>query len=261
MRRTRLRTEKYGPLDDQVGDLHMPAPPHPPVVCLLHGGFWRMPYGRDQLIRVVDDLTFWGYAVWNLEYRRLGTPGAGWPGTFEDVIAGVEHLTNIAGAGVDLDLNRAAVVGHSAGGQLALWLAARHRSGLPGGAAARVRIKGVAGEAAVADLTRAFELGVGGTAVAELMGGTPAEQPARYQAASPRALLPLGLPQLILHGTRDDVVPIEIARSYTEAARAAGDEVEFEELHGAGHMDFLDPNSEGHEALRGWLYALFVVSG
>jgi len=248
-----LRTTRYGPLPDQEGDLYLPDQPNPPVVCLLHGGFWRLPHGRDQMTAVAEDLAGRGLAVWNLEYRRLGSSAGGWPGTFDDALAGVDWLARLAAEGVDLDLARVTLCGHSAGGHLALWVAA-HRAHAPaGGRAPGVRVSAVVGQAPVADLARAFEMGVGGGAVGELLGGTPTEQPERYGAASPQALLPLNLPQLILHGTADDVVPIEIARDYARAARAAGDTVDLLELPGGGHMDSLDPASPAHTALRGWL--------
>jgi acetyl esterase/lipase len=250
-----MQTLAYGLFASQDGDLHLPNVPRPAVVCLLHGGFWRMPYGRDQMTPVARDLAGRGLAVWNLEYRRLGAPGGGWPGTFEDVAAGIDHLATLAARGVDLDLARVTVVGHSAGGQLALWSAARAR--WSGGAVAqpRVRVSAAAGLAPLADLESVHDLGLGGAVVAELLGGSPRERPERYRAASPAALLPLGVPQLILHGLADDVVPIEIARNYARAARAAGDRIEAVELPRTGHMEFLDPQSDAHAALCRWLGA------
>jgi len=247
------RTENYGPLKAHEGDLHLPGGHHLPVVCLLHGGFWRMPYGRDQMAEIAHDLALRGYAVWNLEYRRLGTPTSGWPGTFDDVIMGIEHLAQLVGDGADLDLARVAVVGHSAGGQLALWAAARLNAGSTNGVEYRIRIAAAVGQAALSDLVRAYDLEVGSSAITELLDGTPTEQLARYELASPRAFLPLGTPQFILHGTANDVVPIELARTYVQAAQDAGDKVEFLELEGAGHMDYLIPSSDAHVALCTWL--------
>lgn len=248
-----LRTESYGSLNTQEGDLYLPPGPNLPVVCLLHGGFWRMPYGRDQMTNIAQDLALQGFAVWNFEYRRLGASTCGWPDAFHDVTMGIEHLAGMIANGINLDLTRVVVVGHSAGGQLALCAAARQRTGWQNNTESRVRIAAVIAQAAVADLVRAYDLGVGGNAVAELMGGAPADQQERYEFASPRALLPLGIPQLVLHGTADDVVPIEISRAYAQAALNAGDKVEFLELAGAGHMDYLDPSSKAHAALCSWL--------
>lgn len=251
-----MRVEHYGDQAGQAGDLFLPANNRPPVVCLLHGGFWRMPYGRDQFQSVAEDLAGRGYAVWNLGYRRLGAPGGGWPGTFDDVVAGIEHLALLADAGTDLDLGRVTVVGHSAGGHLALWSAARQRADDIAGRSRRVRIGAVAGLAPVSDLFRAHVLGLGDGAVAELLGGTPEAQTAlvtRYAAASPRQMLPLAVPQLILHGRDDEAVPLAMSREYCRAAKAAGDRVALRELPGTGHMEFLDPDSEAHAALCEWL--------
>lgn len=246
------RIARYGPRDGQEGTLHLPTVSHPPVVCLLHGGFWRMPYGREQMTEVARDLARRGFAVWNLEYRRLGAAGGGWPGTFDDVVTGIGHLAALAADGIALDLQRVAVVGHSAGGHLALWSVSREAIRRHGRGTA-VRIVGVVGQAPVADLERAHALGLGRGAVAELLGGGPVDHPARYEAGSPRAMLPLGVPQLVIHGTRDEAVPIELSRSYCEAAYDAGDRVELIALPGAAHMDFLDPASEAHDVLCQWL--------
>jgi acetyl esterase/lipase len=247
-----MRTIPYGRAADQEGDLHLPERPRPPVVCLLHGGFWRLRYARDQMTAIADDLAGRGFAVWNLEYRRLGSAG-GWRGTFQDVAAGIDHLAALVDAGFELDLAQVTVVGHSAGGQLALWAAARARRGNSGMAVPRVAVAAAVGLAPVADLIRAHELALSQGVVAELLGGSPAEHPERYRAASPIALVPLGVRQLIIHGTADETVPIEIARRYAEAAQAAGDPVRLVELPGAGHMEFLDPASLAHATLCGWL--------
>lgn len=247
------RTVGYGASESQVGDLYLPNTISPPVVCLLHGGFWRMPYGREEFNPVANDLAARGYAVWNLEYRRLGEPQGGWPETLQDVASGVDHLATLAAEGTPLNLSQVVVVGHSAGGHLALWCADRKsRQGVlrrP----TRVFPVAAAGLAAVADLARTFALGAGNNAVGQLLEGSPEQRPERYMAASPAALLPLGAKQLIIHGTADEVLPIEIARTYVHAAEAAGDEVQYCELAGAGHMDYLDPNSEAHATLCRWL--------
>lgn len=248
-----MRTVRYGPDEGQAGDLWLPTRARPDVVCLLHGGFWRMPHGRDQFHAVAEDLARRGFAVWNLEYRRIGAAGAGWPGSFDDVVAAIEHLARLAAEGVDLDLTRVVVAGHSAGGQLALWAAGRQCADRKQGIARPVPIAAVVGLAPVADLVRAHALGLGGGAVAELLGGTPAQQLARYQAASPHLMLPMIIPQLLIHGRHDDAVPIEMSRNYASAARAAGDPVESVELPDGGHMDFLDPASSAHAALCEWL--------
>jgi acetyl esterase/lipase len=212
-----------------------------------------MPHGREQMAAIADDLASRGFAVWNLEYRRLGAPGAGWPATMDDVAAGIDHLAQLPAGGVDFDPGRVTVVGHSAGGHLALWAGGRDRSRRA--RSPRVRLLAVVGLAPIADLARAYESKVGGDVVAELLGGSPSQCPERYREASPMERLPLGVRQLILHGTADDVVPIDLSRRYARAAEAAGDTIELVELPGTGHMEYLDPGSEAHAILCRWLSA------
>jgi acetyl esterase/lipase len=249
----RTRTVRYGPAADQEADLYLPMGPRPPVVCLLHGGFWRMPHGRDQMTPIASDLVSRGFAVWNLEYRRLGSAGAGWPTTMDDVAAGVEYLAQLRAGGVDLDLDRIAVVGHSAGGHLAFWVARYQRAGHPH--TRRVPVRAAVGLAPIPDLADAYDCRVGGEAIAELIGGPPSQCRDRCQSASPMEMLPLGVRQLILHGTSDEVVPIDLSRRYARAATEAGDTVELIELSGMGHMEYLDPSSEAHATLCRWLLA------
>mgnify|MGYP001286661450 CR=1 FL=1 len=188
---TVLHSIRYGDDVAQAGDLYVPDQRRCPVVCLLHGGFWRMPFSRDQFDAVASDLATRGFAVWNMGYRRVGAPGGGFPGTLLDVDAGIDHLTAVLARGIDLDFERVVVVGHSAGGHLALWSAARRRSNVPG-VSGRVRPIAVAGPAPVCDRESAYTLGVGEGAVEAFLGGVPSEVPGRYAAASPRTLLPLG---------------------------------------------------------------------
>jgi acetyl esterase/lipase len=248
-----MRTVAYGPRPDQVGDLYIPQSIRGPTVCLLHGGFWRMPWGRDNIAPLAVDLALRGRPVWNLEYRRVGTAGGGWPGTLDDVAAGVERLATLAAEGEPIVTGHVTVVGHSAGGHLALWAAARASDAA--GHGARVRITAAAGLAPVADLRMAYDLNCGNGAVNDFLGGSPQEHPERYRAASPAALLPLRVRQLLIHGTHDADVPVEISRRYAQAARAAGDDLEFIELAGAAHMDCVDPQSAAHTSLWRWLSA------
>jgi acetyl esterase/lipase len=247
------RTFRYADSDSQVGDLYLPPTGiRPPVVCLLHGGFWRLPYGREEMAPVAADLAARGYAVWNIEYRRIGEPGGGWPGAAEDVAAAVDHLAVLADRGTRLDLGRVAVVGHSAGGHLALCAGARgarQRRFAP----SKVVPSVVCGLAAVADLHEAFLLDAGNGAVQSLLGGSPQRHPERYEQASPRCMLPLGVRQLILHGSADDALPPRLSRTYVQAARGAGDGVDHIELPGMGHMEYLDPGSRAHAHLCNWL--------
>jgi acetyl esterase/lipase len=242
---SRLPTvEAYGTGPGQVGELWRPVRGGPwPVVALLHGGFWRSHRSLELMRPLAADLIGRGFAVWNLEYRRVGEPGGGWPGTLEDVAAGLDHLVRLA-ARVPLDLDRLAVVGHSAGGQLALWSAAR--PGLPAGApgAGPRVVPGTAMSlAGVCDLAVAARAGIGEGAVVAFLGAGPDEAPERYRLASPRARLPLGIRQILLHGDADRRVPVEQSRAYAAAAAAAGDPVELLELAGVDHMAPIDPGS------------------
>lgn len=243
----------YGDGPEQFGELW--PTPGGPVVVLLHGGFWRARYRLDIMNALAADLQQRGYTVWNLEYRRADSPGGGWPGTFEDISAGVAALTTLAGPEQHgLDLSAVTVIGHSAGGHLGLWLAA---GGRPERAAPRQRehqhqhvIPALTiGLAPVSDLVLAHRLGLSADAAAGLLGCTPEEDPGRYRAASPLALLPLGGRQLIVHGTADDAVPFAMSADYAAAARDVGDPCDLVELPGTGHLELIDPAGAGWRAV------------
>jgi acetyl esterase/lipase len=241
----------YGDDPDQVADLHRPAGTGAfPVVVLVHGGFWRLPWDRATVDPLARDLARRGIAAWSVAYRRVGQPGGGWPGTLLDVAAAADRIVGIAG----VDAGRLAVAGHSAGGHLALWLAARSRlpQGAPGADPAVVPRCAVS-LAGVSDLDRGDRDRIGGGAVAGFLGGSADAVPDRYAAASPRALLPLGVPQLLVHGDRDEDVPVAQSRAHAEAATRLGDEVELLELPGVGHDDVIDPAHPSWEAVVGWI--------
>ena len=223
-----------------------------PVAVLIHGGFWRARYNRRLEHPLVGDLAGRGWAVWNLEYRRLGWRSrGGWPQTFDDVAAGIDRLGALD---EPLDLARVVAVGHSAGGHLAFWAAARR--GLPAGspgAEPRVRVAGAVAQAGVLDLREAARLRLSRDVVRTLLGGPPGKVPKRYDAASPIERLPLGVPQLLVHGEADDVVPIAIARRYAERASEAGDPCRLVALADVGHMEHLDPSSAAWRAVTDWL--------
>jgi acetyl esterase/lipase len=249
---SRGRPHRYGPHASQRADLYVPSGPGPhPTIVLIHGGSWHKRYGKAFTRWLAGDLLRRGFAVWNIEYRRLGGAG-GWPATFEDVAAAIDHLPALDDP--RLDLERVTLLGHSAGGHLALWAAGRPNlpAGAPGAldGAPRVRPRRVISQAGVADLGLAYDHWHGGAARA-LMGGSPAEVPERYAAGDPVRLLPLETPVLIVHGVRDETVSIEISRSYVKAARAAGAEVELVEIQGpAGrHRAHLDPRGAAWAAV------------
>lgn len=252
-----MQVFRYGPAESQVGDLHLSTVGHAPVICLLHGGFWRLPYARDQMAPLAEDLTRRGYAAWNLEYRRIGEKGGGWPGTVQDVYDGIELLAKFVDHGAGLDLTRVVTVGHSAGGHLALWSAGTRRLALDV-RPRRVRVMAAVGQAPAADLVQVHDRNLSKGVAREFLGGSPKEYPDRYAAASPRALLPLDVPQLLVHGSADDTVPVEISRDYVAAARKAGDKVDYVELPGVGHYEHLDPKGAAWAAVTDWLERLFA---
>lgn len=246
----------YGTATEHFGDLRLPSDgsgPHP-VVVALHGGYWRARYDLGYMGHVCAALTAAGVATWNVEYRRLGNPGGGWPGTLLDVAQATDVLRALADQ-YTLDLTRVVAVGHSAGGQLACWLAGRQRipAGSEVGAANPLPLRGAVSLAGVLDLRRGFELRLSDDAVRLLLGGSPSDHPDRYDAASPIELLPLGVRQVVIHGTDDENVPYEISQRYYDAARAAGDAVDLLTLPGAGHFEVVDPRS------REWLLVADAV--
>jgi acetyl esterase/lipase len=227
-------------------------------VVAIHGGFWRARYDLEHLGHFCAALTAAGIATWNIEYRRVGDPGGGWPGTFHDVASAARHLVDIAPAH-GIDAGRVIVAGHSAGGHLALWLAGLHlvrpESAIHG---EPLPLRGAVSLAGVSDLHEVWRLGLSDHAVGELLGGTPADVPDRYADASPVRLLPLGVPQVLIHGAADDTVPIAITASYAREARAHGDDVTFVSLPDAGHFELIDPESKQWpqvvEAIRALLH-------
>jgi len=250
----------YGPGAFQFGDLRLPTGPGPhPTVLLIHGGYWRSRYGLKLMTRLAKDLAVRGYGAWNIEYRRVGNPGGGWPGTFQDVARATDYLREIAPR-YALDLRRVVPIGHSAGGHLALWLAGRPR--IPAGdpiAGSSIKESNAGPDplvpaaaislAGVVDLELAWQLHLSMDAVVELLGGTPDEVPERYAATSPAALLPLGVPQVLFHGTADIHVPVEVSQAYAQAALAANDPVTYIELPGVDHFDVINPHSEAWERI------------
>jgi acetyl esterase/lipase len=240
---SRFSTHPYGPGSEQVGDLTLPGGPRPaggwPVVVLVHGGFWRDRYHRDLMAPLAADLATLGAASWNVEYRRVGPSGGGVPATLEDVAAAVDHLETLA-ADHHLDLDRVGVVGHSAGGQLALWLTSRGQRppGSPG-SPPRVRVVAAVAQAPVASLLDAGHLGDG--AVGDWLGCAPGDDPARYALADPIRWVGHGVPVLLVHADGDEVVPLEQSHRYEAAASAAGDPVELVTAPG-DHMAVIDPD-------------------
>ncbi len=256
-----MRVE-YGSDSNQFGELRIPAGrgPHP-VVVLIHGGCFKAAYAslRD-LAPMGDALKAQGVATWNVEYRRLGQPGGGWPGTYQDVGHAVDQLRALAET-YRLDLNRVVFVGHSAGGHLAMWAASRSR--IPPSSALYVKdplkVRGVVDLAGPVDLSANID-GYEGlckdTVITSLLGGTPATVPERYAQASPRRLLPVGVPQVLIVGQYEEFVPLALAQEYVAAARQAGDTVQLEVISGVGHFEIASPQASTWPRVRSSIRAL-----
>jgi acetyl esterase/lipase len=224
----------YGTDPNQFGDLRLPKGRGPfPLVMNIHGGFWRAKYDLAHAGHLCAALTSKGLATWNLEYRRVGNPGGGWPGTFEDMRSAYRFLPELRKR-YSLDLSKVVVMGHSAGGQLALCLAAHE-----------VSLKKVVSLAGVLDLQQAWELHLSDNAVVEFLGGKPSEVPQRYSAADPMKLsINHSTTQWLIHGSADDVVPSYLSRNYAQQKKPKGEDVHYLEISTAGHFDLIDPHSQ-----------------
>lgn len=253
----------YGPGPEQIGDLwipEIPGLPHQlpptaatrlPVVVFFHGGWWKSAYDLAYGGHLCAAFKAAGMACWSVEYRRVGETGGGWPATFQDAAAGLDHVAMLAET-YPLDLTRVITVGHSAGGHLAFWVAGRHHIDraselyLP---QPRVALRGAIALAGAVDLRLTIDLaGDLGFAhdrqeVYNLMGGTPKQHPERYAAGNPGDLLPLGVPQHLIQGTADDQIPPELPERWSALARGRGDRVSVSLVPGAEHLDVADPES------------------
>jgi acetyl esterase/lipase len=230
----------YGADPNQFGDLRIPKTKGPfPVGMNIHGGFWRAKYNLAHAGHLCAALTAKGIATWNVEYRRVGNPGGGWPGTFEDIRNAYRYLSQIAKR-YDFDSTKILVMGHSAGGQLALCLAA-HESSLK-------RVMSLAG---VVDLQQAWEQDLSDNAVADFLGGKPSQVPEHYQEADPMQLaIDPATTQWLIHGAGDNVVPSYFSRQYAEHKKKHGEDVHYTEISNAGHYDVIDPRSSAWPAVE-----------
>lgn len=228
-----------GPL--QFGELRLPKGAGPfPVVVLIHGGCWMAAFDYVYMTRLAAWWADRGVATWTIECRRVGDKGGGWPGTFLDVAQATDSLRKIAQT-APLDTQRVFFAGHSAGGQLALWLASRARIPaesdlfLPD----PLPIHGVLGFAAVTDLAQ-YRNGPPDSchaSVDQLMGGSPEKFSRRYAETSPRQRLPLGIPQIFIQGEADPIVERASVQAYVAAAKVAGDRAALLSLPDAGHFE------------------------
>lgn len=245
--------ERFGPDDKRKGELYLPAGRGPfPVAVFIHGGCWANYTDLAKSRAVPAALAKRGVAVWSITYRQVGDAGGGWPGTFEDVAAGVDHLAKLAKR-YPLDLKRVALTGHSAGAHLALWAAARPRlTGAPGGKpkVKPVSVVAIDGPGSLAPFVGIDRMVCGKPVIVPLMGGTPAERPAEYRLASPAEHLPLGMRQLLVMGEFKPFMG-----PYADAARKAGDPVEVLTPIKANHFDIVTPGLPNGEATFDWVVA------
>ena len=229
----------YGSDENQFVDLRLPQGKGPHALAIaIHGGYWRAKYDLGYMGHPCAALTGKGIATANLEYRRVGNAGGGWPGTFADVRAAYQLLTQLSTKNVsknvpqyEFDVRRVVVMGHSAGGQLGLCLAAHEK-----GPMAVISLAGVV------DLQRAYQLHLSNDAVVEFLGGTPTEVADHYREADPMKLA-IGARQWLVHGASDDVVPPAFSRDYVGAKQKMKEDARLVEIAGAGHFEVVDPRS------------------
>ena len=214
-----------------------------PTLVMIHGGYWRAAYDAGHVGHLCADLARRGWATVALEYRRIGEPGGAWPGTLTDVALALDALPGLADR-YGLDLPRAVWMGHSAGGHLALWAAGRAATKQPG-----TKPWLVVSLAGVCDLTQAARLRLSGGAAQLLLGGEPEELPAVYQDADPVHRVPLGVRQLLVHGTADRDVPLALSENYAAVAVRAGDDCTLWTLPGVDHFALVDPGSAAWAAV------------
>jgi len=237
----------YGSDPNQFGDLRLPKTSKAaPVVMNIHGGFWRAKYGLAHAGHLCAALTQSGFATWNLEYRRVGNPGGGWPGTFEDVVSGYRFIPTIAKR-YNLDGSRILVMGHSAGGQLAICLTAHEAT-----------VKRVISLAGVLDLLEAHRLQLSHDAVGEFLGGAPSAMADHYREADPVMLKVGAARQIAVHGTIDDTVPFSFSENYEKEKRKQGENVELLAIPKVGHYELIDPRTEAFVQVRDAVHRLFA---
>ncbi len=252
----------YGNSPLQFGDLRLPNGKGPfPVAIIIHGGCWISTFATIQnTSALADALRDIGIATWNIEYRRIDNEGGGWPGTFEDIAHATDFLRKIADH-YSLDLTHLIIIGHSAGGHLALWAAARHQlsSTSPLYMQHPLIPRGVIVLGGIPDLKAFRQFGENicdADVVGKLLGNSPNQIVTHYKDASPNELLPLGVPQVLIYGSEDESVPAKFGAAYAQSAREKGDHVKFITVQYAAHHEYIVPNSVTWPMLRSAISSL-----
>lgn len=254
----------YGPDSLQFGDLRLPSGPGPhPVAVVIHGGCWLSMADLHVMDRFAEALADAGVATWNIEYRRVDNPGGGWPGTFTDIGLGVDHVRDLAQE-YDLDLGRVMVVGHSAGGHLALWAAARHR--LPEDSPLYVPdpLKPIgalclAGPTDLRAIVEPAQTVCGANVIQRLIGGEPEDVPGRFGQTSPTEMLPIGVRQIVIHGSDDPVVPPAAGQAYVAAGESSGESIGLIIIPNAAHFEVIAPWTYSWPIIEASVLSLLTV--
>src|SRR5690625_2006803 len=240
---------QYGNAPSQFGVLRVPGGDSRfPVVVTIHGGFWQSKYNLEENNPIVEDITQRGFATWNIEYRRVGEQGGGWPGTFSDVIQAINYI-QVLQHNYPLDTSNLIILGHSAGGHLALWVASRSIDSKQDDPFKRLEIpiKKVVSLAGVTNLKEMWKIHQEEellSPVSSFMGGTPDEVTHRYHLASPTNLLPLNVDQVLIHGGLDRHVPVSLSKNYYELALEKGENIRLFILPEVEHFKIINPTSE-----------------
>lgn len=244
------RTLAYGSDVNQFGQLFLPQGHGPfPVAVVIHGGCWKKFADLKNTVPMSDTLRKAGIATWNIEYRRVDSEGGGWPGTYRDIGAAIDYLRTIAGE-YRLDLKHLVLVGHSAGGHLALWAAGRR--GLPESSSLYMKnplpVSGVVNLAGPGRLQTLqadhLQKVCGSVPVTQLLGGEIDKVPERLREGSPAEMLPLGIPQVLITGSLDWLIPPAFGDEYVALAKRAGDRAELTVIEGAGHFEIIAPGTQ-----------------
>ena len=250
----------YGSDPNQFVDLRFPNAKGPfPLLFVVHGGFWQSRYDLSHIGHLCAAFTSEGTITCSIEYRRIGKPGGGWPGTFQDISLATSNILQTMSQDPRLDRARTAIVGHSAGGHLALWLVGSHRISKTSQLHhdQRQDIGVAVSLAGLSDLRLAWSQKLGHGIVTRLMGGTPNEHPDRYDAGSPIELLPTGSRYVLVHGADDDTVPISQSEAFVAKAEKLGDRSSLVRLEEIGHYELIDPESAAWPAVAGAVLSLF----